>query len=81
FDPYVTLDSIENVNFKALLQQANAISIHVPLTKNGEHATYHLFNEETFAALQPDTILINSARGPVVKEAALIEDIQRTKRK
>lgn len=33
FDPYVTLDSIENVNFKTLLQQANAISIHVPLTK------------------------------------------------
>ena len=33
FDPYVQLDSIENVSFQALLQQANAVSIHVPLTK------------------------------------------------
>ncbi|MCH2001646.1 4-phosphoerythronate dehydrogenase [Acinetobacter seifertii] len=81
FDPYVQLDSIENVSFKTLLQQANAISIHVPLTKNGEHATYHLFDENAFAALQSDTILINSARGPVVKEAALMQDIQHTQRK
>lgn len=33
FDPYVQLDSIENVSFQTLLQQANAVSIHVPLTK------------------------------------------------
>ena len=40
-----------------------------------------MFDEKAFAALQPDTILINSARGPVVKETALMEDIQRTQRK
>lgn len=33
FDPYVKLDTIENVSLETLLQQANAISIHVPLTK------------------------------------------------
>ncbi|MCU0188560.1 DUF3410 domain-containing protein, partial [Citrobacter freundii] len=81
FDPFVQLDSIKNVSLETLLQQANAVSIHVPLTKNAEHATYHLFDEKAFAALQPNTILINSARGPVVKESALIEDIQRTQRK
>jgi Phosphoglycerate dehydrogenase and related dehydrogenases len=55
--------------------------LHVPLTKVGEYPTYHLINAAALAAMKPTAILINSARGPVVEEAALIADIQQTQRK
>ncbi|MBJ9985336.1 4-phosphoerythronate dehydrogenase [Acinetobacter sp. S40] len=80
YDPYVQLDYIENVSFEKLLQDSHAISIHVPLTKAGDYPTYHLFNEQSLRAMPRDTILINSARGPVVEELALMNDIQKTKR-
>ncbi|KGT48705.1 MULTISPECIES: 4-phosphoerythronate dehydrogenase [Acinetobacter] len=79
-DPFVQRDNITQVNLQTLLAQADAISIHVPLTKQGEHPTYHLINAEALAQMKPDTILINSARGPVVEEAALIADIKTTGR-
>lgn len=90
YDPFVQLadfknKGIENVSFKQLLTQSNAISLHVPLTKSGDsktknHATYHLFDQAAFAQLQPDTLLINSARGEVISEEALLKDLARTKR-
>ncbi|WP_130802090.1 4-phosphoerythronate dehydrogenase [Acinetobacter ihumii] len=79
-DPYVQLESIDNVSLDELLQRSHAISIHVPLSKTGDHPTYHLLNEETFARIPAQTILINSARGPVIEEAALIADIQKNQR-
>lgn len=80
YDPYVQLDHIEHVSFEKLLQESHAISIHVPLTKTGDDPTYHLFNTHTLAQMAADTILINSARGPVIEEQALIADIQKNKR-
>ncbi len=79
-DPFVEQSQVQQVDFRTLLQQANVISIHVPLTKTGEHATHHLFNQAVFAQLAPETILINSARGSVIEEQALLADIQRTGR-
>ncbi|RYL27607.1 4-phosphoerythronate dehydrogenase [Acinetobacter piscicola] len=81
FDPLVQHDNIQHVALEDLLKQADAVTTHVPLTKTGEHATYHLINAETLAMMKPETILINSARGEVVEEAALIEDILNTGRK
>ena len=80
YDPYVQLANIENVSFDELLEQADAISIHVPLTISGEYPTQHLFDEIAFAKMQPSTILINSARGPVVKQSALMANIAQTQR-
>src|SRR5690606_2379695 len=48
--------------------------------QTGLYPTYHLFNTATLAQMQPDAILINSARGPVIEEAALIQDIKATQR-
>jgi len=79
YDPYVQLDGIENVAFEELLKRADAISIHVPLTKSGEYPTQHLFNQAAFAQMKDSTILINSARGPVIQQFALIENIEQTK--
>ncbi|WP_180049068.1 MULTISPECIES: 4-phosphoerythronate dehydrogenase [unclassified Acinetobacter] len=81
YDPFVQSDQVKQVEFAELLKNADAISAHVPLTKEGEHPTYHLINAAALSTMKPTAILINSARGPVVEEAALIADIQQTQRK
>ncbi len=52
------------VSFDELAAESDFISIHTPLTP----ATRHLFRAETLARLKPTAILINTARGPVIKE-------------
>lgn len=81
FDPFVEHRDIQQVELETLLKNADAVTTHVPLTKTGEHATYHLIDANALAIMKPEAILINSARGPVVEEAALIADIQNTQRK
>lgn len=79
-DPFVQREHVQQVEWEELLKTADAISTHVPLTKTGNHPTYHLINAEALAQMKPEAILINSARGPVVEESALIADIQQTQR-
>jgi glyoxylate reductase len=55
------------VSFDELLHRSDFISIHVPLTA----ATRHLFNADAFARMKPTAVLVNTARGPIVDEAAL----------
>ncbi|MEL9940537.1 MAG: glyoxylate reductase [Ignisphaera sp.] len=52
-----------------LLQEADIVSIHVPLTKE----TYHLINEERLRKMKRTAILINTARGAVVDTNALVK--------
>lgn len=59
------------VSMATLLARCDAISLHTPLTRQGEHATWHLFDEARLRALRPGTWLINAARGPVIDNAAL----------
>lgn len=80
YDPYVQLADIENVFFDELLKRADAISIHVPLTRSGDFPTQHLFDTAALAAMKPSAILINSARGPVIQQSALMADILNTQR-
>ena len=62
-----------DVSFCTLEQamQASIISLHTPLTRDTEHATWHLFDETRIDALTPGTLFINAARGAVVDNAAL----------
>ena len=55
------------------LGNADYISLHVPLLREGESATptYHLINETTLRTMKPTAMLINTSRGPVVDEIAL----------
>ncbi|MGX5914558.1 4-phosphoerythronate dehydrogenase [Aliidiomarina sp. Khilg15.8] len=55
---------------------ADIISLHVPLLRQGPHATYHLFDEAALARLQAEQLLINSSRGAVVDNAALGRRLQ-----
>lgn len=50
-----------------LLPLCDAVSIHCPLTEE----TRHLFSHERFARMKPGSVLVNTARGPIVEEAAL----------
>lgn len=61
---YATLDD--------LLSQADFVSLHTPLTPQ----TRHLMNRERFALMKPSAMLINTARGPVVETAALVEALR-----
>jgi glyoxylate reductase len=60
------------VELPTLLQQADFVSLHVPLTA----ATTHLIGQAELRLMQPTAYLINTARGPVVDEAALIRALQ-----
>jgi glyoxylate reductase len=64
---------IRYVPFEQALREADFVSVHVPLLREGESATptYHLFNEDTLRLMKPTAYLVNTSRGPVVDEAAL----------
>jgi glyoxylate reductase len=59
-------------SFNEVLQQADFISLHTPYTPE----THHLINEQTLALMKPTAILINTARGAVVDERALVQALQ-----
>ena len=55
------------------IMQCDVVSLHVPLTKDNEHATYGMLNFERLSALPQSALLINTCRGSVVDENALLE--------
>ena len=55
-----------------VLQQADFLSLHVPYTPQ----THHLLNAETLGLMKPSAYLINTARGAIVDEAALVTALQ-----
>jgi glyoxylate reductase len=64
---------IKYTTFEGAIQQADFVTVHVPLLRPGESSTptYHLFNEKTLRTMKPTAYLVNSSRGPVVDENAL----------
>lgn len=61
------LDATYAADLDSLLADADVVSIHLPLTDT----TRHLFGAETFAKMKRTALLINTARGPIIDEAAL----------
>jgi erythronate-4-phosphate dehydrogenase len=55
---------------------ADVVTFHTPMTKSGDHPTWHMLNAETLAKMKPDACLINAARGAVVDNAALLEHLK-----
>ena len=58
------LDSVMDV-----LREADVVSLHTVL----DDSTHHLINVEALAVMKPDAVLVNSSRGPVIDEVALVE--------
>jgi len=77
YDPYVPDDDVparvERVaEFRELFARSDAVSVHAPLTPETEHA----ISTEELTALGPDGVLINTARGPIVDEDALLAALE-----
>ena len=73
YDPYcdarlATSMGIELVAFDHFLAASDIVSVHVPLTAE----THHILSDQAFAAMKTTALLINTARGPVVDEQALV---------
>lgn len=64
---------VEKVPFDQMLSQADVVTIHAPLTPQ----TRCLFNADAFARMKSTAVLINTARGPIVDEAALADALRR----
>lgn len=71
FDPYVqSAEGIELVDTKEkVVQQADFVSVHVPYTDK----THHLVNGDLISLMKPGAFLINTARGAIVDEKALVD--------
>lgn len=61
------------VSLDTLLDNCDAISLHTPLQRDGDHPTWHLLGADQLARLRPGAWLINASRGPVVDNQALRE--------
>lgn len=60
------------VDLNTIAREADIITFHTPLTRDGGHPTYHIANEAFFNSLRRAPIIINSARGEIVDTPALI---------
>lgn len=72
-DPYLTPEEVVQrgarpVNLATLLAESDFISLHAPLTEE----TRHLINATTLAQMKPTAYLINTARGPLVDNDAIV---------
>lgn len=77
YDPYVVSDRADQfggglVEMETLLKEADVVTVHVPLNEE----TRHMIGEREFRMMKPTAIFINTSRGPVVDEEALIEALK-----
>ncbi len=62
----------KQVPLSTLLKESDFISLHVPLTK----ATYYLIDEKELKSMKTTAVLINTSRGPIIRETALIKALK-----
>lgn len=67
----------EFVDLDEILRECDVISLHTPLTLDGEHSTFHLLDANRLEKLRPGAWLINAARGAVVDNLALRDQLAR----
>ena len=74
-DPFAEAlpDGVEAVSLDALCQGSDFISLHAPLSP----ATRHAIDARRVALVRPAALLVNTARGPLVDEAALVDALER----
>jgi len=69
---FINETGVEMTDLRFLLSNADFVSINCDLNPT----SHHLMDADTFALMKPNAVLINSARGPIVAEEALIEALQ-----
>ncbi|MCB0364723.1 MAG: phosphoglycerate dehydrogenase [Bdellovibrionaceae bacterium] len=76
-DPYVSDETfsrlgVERMGLMEILTSSDVLTLHVPYTKE----THYLINHQTLPHMNPDAILVNTSRGPVVAETELVEALE-----
>jgi phosphoglycerate dehydrogenase-like enzyme len=77
FDPYASAQraaqlGVEMVSLEELLRASDYVLVNCPLTPE----TRGLLGKPQFALMKPDAVVINTARGPIIQEAALVDALQ-----
>jgi D-3-phosphoglycerate dehydrogenase len=74
FDPYIEKagEEIELTDLDTVLKESDFISIHCPLNES----TRHLIGEREFKKMEKKPLLINTSRGPIIDEKALIQALE-----
>ena len=77
YDPFINSDlysklGVESASFSEILSQSDIITLHVPLTPKTEK----ILDSRALSALKPGMILVNTSRGRVIEERALIEALR-----
>lgn len=77
YDPFVKKDIVKEFGGKLLtlneiLQEADVISVHVPLMKSTEH----MIGTKEFSMMKKTAIIVNTSRGAIIDEAAMIKALQ-----
>jgi phosphoglycerate dehydrogenase-like enzyme len=76
YDPFVSEEAalqlgVEKSELDDLLRQADIVSLHAPANEN----TYHMLNAARLALMKDDALLINTSRGSLIDEAALVAEL------
>jgi D-3-phosphoglycerate dehydrogenase len=69
---FVTETGIQMISLDELLSQSDFVSVNCDLNPT----SYHLINEKTLGKMKPSAVLVNTARGPIVDEKALVAALQ-----
>jgi D-3-phosphoglycerate dehydrogenase len=74
FDPYIQKagGGIELVDLDTLLKEADFISVHCPLNES----TRHLIGENAFRKMRKKPLIVNTSRGPIIEEKALVQALK-----
>jgi len=77
-DPYIDTEaaeqrSVELVDLDTLLAESDFISVHAPLAEQ----TQHILNEAAFKKMKPTAIVINTSRGGLIDQAALVKALRK----
>jgi erythronate-4-phosphate dehydrogenase len=72
-DPPLGIEALGGL--AGLLASCDVVTLHVPLTRDGDHPTYHMIGANEMQALRSGTLLINTARGGVIDEDHLRDDV------
>jgi erythronate-4-phosphate dehydrogenase len=71
-------DATANTKYQLLpnVLEAEILTLHVPLTRQGPYPTYHMIDHKLIERLSPGTLIVNSARGSVVETGAFKQALQ-----
>jgi len=73
YDPLLTPEHNPDLTSLEEVLACDIISMHTPLTKNGEHPSFHLINSPELKQLKSGAVLLNCGRGPVINNADLLQ--------